>query len=232
MITTIRWLHALIEADGKPIDLPGGHSLLLTGEQGVLPDSMFGVIQGTLGLKIRPFREDGGADPDLRIGLGTLLRWERRYQRFQVFLDEVYGQSATVIVPGTGYEMFLQAVVGGELGDSLAFPSPRDLMGNPIVNADSAGSVNTGAAFQLAILAASVINVALPSAGVHVRERLIQNLGPNPIYLGGSAVTTATGLEVPSGGGVVSVPGNFTLYGIASTADQVSPADTRVLEIL
>jgi hypothetical protein len=232
MITTIRWLKALIEADGKPVDLPGGFSLLLTGEQGVLPDNIAGVLQGTLGLKIRPFREDSGADPDLRVALGTHLRFHRRYQRFQIYLDDRYGEGANIVPPGSGYEMIFQALVGGEMGDELAFPSPRDLQGVPIVNADSSGSLQTVAAFQVATLAPTQINVALPATGMHVRERLVQNLGPDPIYLGGAAVTTATGLELPSGGGVVSVPGNFSLYAIAAVALQVSPADTRVLEIL
>ena len=61
---------------------------------------------------------------------------------------------------------------------------------------------------------------------------LVSNLGPNTIYLGtSSAVTTATGFPVPTNTTVTMTfigPAD-TLYARAATADQVSPADTRVL---
>ena len=58
----------------------------------------------------------------------------------------------------------------------------------------------------------------------------IQNLGPNAIYVGSSAVTTATGLSVPANGSF-SLSSDWSdgpLYAIAATAAQSSPADTRV----
>ena len=66
----------------------------------------------------------------------------------------------------------------------------------------------------------------------------IQNLGPNAIYIGfDSSVTTATGTQVPASGGSLSVDlrmrpdGTPKIYCIAATALQVSPNDTRWMEI-
>jgi hypothetical protein len=61
----------------------------------------------------------------------------------------------------------------------------------------------------------------------------IYNNGPNAIYIGGQniAVTVATGFKIPSGGSFVLSPGtiNGPIIAIAETANQVSPADTRVV---
>lgn len=62
------------------------------------------------------------------------------------------------------------------------------------------------------------------------RERVtIQNLGPNAIYIGrDSSVATTTGMQIPAGG-VASLDYPQTpYYGIAVTANQSSPANTRV----
>ena len=59
----------------------------------------------------------------------------------------------------------------------------------------------------------------------------IQNLGPNAIAVDTTnAVTTATGVQIPANGVLTLTAGiNGTLFARALTADQVSPADTRVL---
>jgi hypothetical protein len=60
----------------------------------------------------------------------------------------------------------------------------------------------------------------------------VTNLGPEPIYVGGAAVTVATGSPI-----VQNEHQDFTtgtgadLYAIASTADQVDPQNTRILEM-
>lgn len=71
--------------------------------------------------------------------------------------------------------------------------------------------------------------LASPLAG---RRRLtVQNLGPNPIFIGTTAVTTATGIRVSPGSTMsLDLGENVPLHAIAATALQVSPADTRVLE--
>lgn len=64
------------------------------------------------------------------------------------------------------------------------------------------------------------------------RTVVVQNLGPNAIYVetAGAAATT-TGVQVAATSGVVTLPiaPNATVTAIAATALQVSPADTRVL---
>lgn len=70
---------------------------------------------------------------------------------------------------------------------------------------------------------------------------LVQNLGPNPIYCGNSAVTTSSGIQVPQVNGtltidIVQFAGSTTtirpeLYCIAATADQAGTADTRYMRV-
>jgi hypothetical protein len=74
------------------------------------------------------------------------------------------------------------------------------------------------------ILAANT-NVAQRSAVV------IQNLGPNAITIGvDNTVTTANGITVATNGVITLTAGiNGTLFAVAATAAQVSPADTRIL---
>lgn len=67
------------------------------------------------------------------------------------------------------------------------------------------------------------------------RVAFVSNLGPNAIYLEvGATPTTATGLAVAATTGQVgpiSVPPNVALNAIAATANQSSPADTRVMVV-
>ena len=60
----------------------------------------------------------------------------------------------------------------------------------------------------------------------------IQNLGPNPIYYGLPGVTVLTGTQLAAGSqtwldNIASKTGVLSIIG--SVADQISPADTRVL---
>jgi hypothetical protein len=72
-------------------------------------------------------------------------------------------------------------------------------------------------------------------AGDHRRSVLaIANTGPNAIYIGNEDVTTDTGFPIAATTGVFSADQHSvmeTLYAIAATANQASPADTRVLEV-
>ena len=78
------------------------------------------------------------------------------------------------------------------------------------------------------------------------RSVSIQNLGPNPIYIcventtGGNAdagytytCSTATGTKLANYDSplVLDVRDGITVYCVAASANQVSPADTRVLEV-
>lgn len=80
----------------------------------------------------------------------------------------------------------------------------------------------------VAVLAsASTVVVA---ASDQWRSGLMQNRGPNSIWFStDGAAAVATGVEVASGAsvGFVLGPGE-ALRAIASTADQVTPLDTRV----
>lgn len=85
-------------------------------------------------------------------------------------------------------------------------------------------------AVQVLASAATSLLAAAPATGSR-GPITIQNLGPNAIYVGGSGVTSATGLQVPAAGSIIvgAVYGSDALFARAVTADQVSPADTRVL---
>lgn len=88
----------------------------------------------------------------------------------------------------------------------------------------------SAAAVQVLASAATLLTAANAVTGSR-GPIYIQNLGPNAIYVGGSGVTSATGFQVPAAGSITigAVYGGDALYARAVTADQVSPADTRVL---
>ncbi|HKY59413.1 MAG TPA: hypothetical protein VJP59_00230 [Gemmatimonadota bacterium] len=90
-------------------------------------------------------------------------------------------------------------------------------------------------ASRLASRAVAVQTTAtlLLSASRHRSSVLIANAGPNAIYIGASGVTTATGFPIAAGASRdfpnSTIPED--LYAIAATANQSSPADTRVWEV-
>lgn len=65
---------------------------------------------------------------------------------------------------------------------------------------------------------------------------MIDNTGPNTIYLGTSSVTTSTGMPVRTNGSAAfsndgkDASCTEAWFAIAATADQAGTADTRVLE--
>ena len=71
----------------------------------------------------------------------------------------------------------------------------------------------------------------LLAANHHRKSIAVHNAGPNAIYVGPSNVTTATGYPIAAGASrdfsIFFLP--EALYARAATADQVAPADTRVL---
>lgn len=84
-----------------------------------------------------------------------------------------------------------------------------------------------------AAIAVKTATATLLTAGITDRKNItILNRGPNSIYIGfDNTVTTNTGYEIVSGGTFSADYGDrTTVYAIAATADQASPADTRVLE--
>lgn len=232
-IYSARWVGLRIEADEVARQIPGGYSLLVVPEQyaalnvGAIPPDFTSVV-------VRTYRQDGQREPDLVVPMGQQLKWEERKSYFQIYLYPFISEGQVPIVPGTGCYIKCMILVGTEPNDVLTLPSIRDSHGFPMVNAVSTGFGTTTTAFQLLLTppgTETLISGAGATIGGLCRERLVQNLGPNAIYIGPTGVTTANGFEVPSGGGVVSVPGSFELYGVAAVADQVAPADTRVLEI-
>lgn len=58
----------------------------------------------------------------------------------------------------------------------------------------------------------------------------VQNLGPNPLYVasGMNNPTSTNAIQVPSGTAYTFASGEEEIWGRTTTADQVSPADTRV----
>lgn len=78
---------------------------------------------------------------------------------------------------------------------------------------------------------------ALPASPMSGRNTiLVQNKGPGSIYVGDENVTAANGTEVVSGGSMSADIGYVylgpgKLYCIAPGGLQVTPADTRVLEV-
>lgn len=65
------------------------------------------------------------------------------------------------------------------------------------------------------------------------RKVVVQNLGPNAIYLAvGTAATVAGGLQVAATGGIspeIALPPGTALNAITVTAIQSTPNDTRTL---
>jgi hypothetical protein len=88
----------------------------------------------------------------------------------------------------------------------------------------------------LALAASSVQLYAVAATAGNMANRkniTIQNLGPNPIYLGPSAAeaTVANGYVLPSQG-VVSFDWGpeLSVWAIAGTANQLAGAGTRIVE--
>lgn len=65
--------------------------------------------------------------------------------------------------------------------------------------------------------------------GMTNRWVVVQNLGPNDIWVGPANVTALTGLKVAPTDVAFFDRFDGALHAVASTAAQVSPADTRVL---
>jgi hypothetical protein len=60
------------------------------------------------------------------------------------------------------------------------------------------------------------------------RAILIQNLGPQPIFVGDASVTSSTGIKIPKDASVIlSLSEEVTVYGIAAS----SSCDVRIMEL-
>lgn len=95
-------------------------------------------------------------------------------------------------------------------------------------------SVNTGSAWG-EVLCPSASSVSVPATALEGRrEVLVQNLGPNPVYLcPGTPCTVADGVKLQADEEWRSFafgPG-ITLWCIATVADQVSGAGLRYIEV-
>ena len=95
---------------------------------------------------------------------------------------------------------------------------------------DNAGRLITsdGAPSNAYAFAIAVDVVATLLGGPGGSKISIQNLGPNDIYVGGAAVTAASGTKVPANGGSAEFETSAALYAICAVL-QATPFDTRVL---
>lgn len=90
-------------------------------------------------------------------------------------------------------------------------------------------------ASRITATAVNVLNSAptkLMDADRHRSSCSIVNTGPNPIYIGPSDVATTTGFALAAAARLDLIDFFIpeTLYAIAGTADQTSPANTRILQ--
>lgn len=85
---------------------------------------------------------------------------------------------------------------------------------------------------NVAVLASAATQILGPNVSVTRRQAVvIQNLGPNAIAVDTvNTVTVTNGIEIlPNADKTLTAGVNGALFARAATADQVSPADTRIL---
>jgi hypothetical protein len=68
-------------------------------------------------------------------------------------------------------------------------------------------------------------NVTTEATGIGEGGFLIQNLGPDPVYIGFSGVTTSDGIEVASGVSLVMGETGETVYAVS-----IGTSDVRTLD--
>lgn len=122
--------------------------------------------------------------------------------------------TAVAVTPGTGESIHTQTRT---LADATTVDSQVIVVG---------GTAGTPLASAVTV---GVTAVALPASALADRKALyIFNNGSVPIYVGGSAVTTATGVPVKPGRGQgFDAAAACVLYAISGTAGQ----NVRVLEL-
>lgn len=88
---------------------------------------------------------------------------------------------------------------------------------------------------NVAVLASANTTIYTPT-GTNLERIAVFNNGPNAIYIDSLANATGdlrnTGFPIAAGGSGTFDPMQGAVVARAATADQVSPADTRVLRIL
>jgi hypothetical protein len=84
-----------------------------------------------------------------------------------------------------------------------------------------------------AVQVQTTTGVLLAADADEERDVIIQNLGPNPIFIEwGAAAVAITSLQIAAGAQLITkVNANVALNALAGTANQASPADTRVMAI-
>lgn len=109
----------------------------------------------------------------------------------------------------------------------LASPATAD----PLVSVAASGQ---GSCSAKQVTTAAALQVTATAGNISRKNVTIQNLGPNAIWCNFvSTASNTNGLRVDPNGGFLSldVGAALTLWCRADTADQVSPADTRVCEL-
>ena len=82
-----------------------------------------------------------------------------------------------------------------------------------------------------ALVTTTAVALTPPRKRGQERVVVIQNLGPNPIYVDSTPqVTTATGVQIAASGGQLIIPVGVALWAICS-ALQVTPLDTLIISV-
>lgn len=97
------------------------------------------------------------------------------------------------------------------------------------INVVSKDYVPVGATLATAVAVDDSAAVALPATALTLRQFMdVQNLGPNSIFVGGSAVSASSGIEISKGGNKEFIVGaGQSIYAICNTG---KTADVRVFE--
>jgi hypothetical protein len=94
-------------------------------------------------------------------------------------------------------------------------------MGN--LSQASSGGLGLGVAWAIAVSQVSVGSTATQLAAARAGRQgvVVTQLGATPVYLGGAAVTTSTGVYLPEiAGSTKTIPYVSAIYGIVSTGTQ------------
>ena len=126
--------------------------------------------------------------------------------------------------PVTAFPFLGEVAIGGLKSNGDYSILNLDSSSN-LVASVKAASVLVASAKQLTAIASALTG----GPAVEQKSAIVQNRGPTSIYVGPVGVTALTGIEIIDSGGVAEFSGSAILYGVCAV-NQVSPADTRILE--
>lgn len=146
------------------------------------------------------------------------------------------GQTATLypgdVIRGNYARAQLVAASGSGSATVVLLLDDKTNFESGLVNVQVTGGVSgTSTAYSVSAVNVQTTGSLLNDGLTDRRALFVQNLGPNPIYIGDASVATTTGIEVPANGGTVTLPIQVgtAIYAIAATANQTSPLNTRIM---